>query len=224
MSNKTQHSNLTRALSDLWAAYLWWSNLVAWRSFGLPGQIVCARTFARKMRNIEAGDVFEFPQEPLDLATISRDVDFFSNRSIEFTEDYDDLDSYLAAFIELESKDRLMLMCRHQHPNLKRQMGVVISPNHKDPFQLLENLRLELNLIPEDIIWSLSPLRETHWKLVTDVAGVGEVIVYRCWSEGTAEGGLRTYKKRFDNCRIELESMGSEQGAPSKTDSRLGDL
>ena len=174
------------------------------------------------MRNIEAGDVFEFPQEPLDLATISRDVDFFTNRSIEFSEDYDDLDSYLAAFIELESKDRLMLMCRHQHPNLKRQMGVVISPNHKDPFQLLENLRLELNLIPEDIIWSLSQLRETHWKLVADVAEVGEVVVHRCWSESTAEGGLRTYIKRFDNCRIELESLGSEQDASSKTDSCAG--
>ena len=42
MQNKTQHSNLTRALGGLWAAPLWWGNLVVWRLFGLPGQIVCA--------------------------------------------------------------------------------------------------------------------------------------------------------------------------------------
>ena len=46
----TRHTNLTRALGDLWAVSLFWRNLVVWRSFGLPGQIVCAKTFCKKRR------------------------------------------------------------------------------------------------------------------------------------------------------------------------------
>ena len=49
-SNKTQHSNLTRALGDLWAASLWRRNLAIWRPFDLSGQIVCAKTFAKKFQ------------------------------------------------------------------------------------------------------------------------------------------------------------------------------
>ena len=41
----TRHSNLTRALGDLWAASLRRRDLVIWRPFGLSGQIVCAKTF-----------------------------------------------------------------------------------------------------------------------------------------------------------------------------------
>ena len=40
--NKTQHSNLTRALGGLWAAALRWGLFVVWWPFGLSGQIVCA--------------------------------------------------------------------------------------------------------------------------------------------------------------------------------------
>ena len=172
------------------------------------------------MRNIEAEKVFEYPQEPLEFAQLDIGHENLSSRSVVFREDYDELDFYLGAYLEINTGEKLMLMARHKHPNFVGKIGVIVSPNIPNPLDLLYRFLEQLSEPRSAIKWVLPELFKDSWNLRRIDAERGEVVIGRFWSLSTAQSGLRFYEKRHGDCWLEEVAaiQASEQYVPPKSD------